>query len=60
LSVAGSPTKGSLMMGLVKVCIIGRELVQSTLYACMEISQQNPFVQLIYTNKTFASKSIYY
>jgi hypothetical protein len=30
--------------------ITGVELVQSTLYACMELSQQNPLVLLIYAN----------
>jgi hypothetical protein len=29
----------------------GGEFDQSTLYACMEMSQQNPLVQLIYANK---------
>jgi hypothetical protein len=29
----------------------GSEFDQSKLYACMEISQLNPFAKLIYTNK---------
>jgi hypothetical protein len=29
---------------------MGSEYDQSTLYACMEISQRDPFVQLIYAN----------
>jgi hypothetical protein len=34
----------------------GDALHQSTFYACMEISQQNPFVQLTYVNKIFKLK----
>jgi hypothetical protein len=36
-----------VMRGVIR----GGEFNQGTLYAYMEISQWNPFVQLIYTNK---------
>jgi hypothetical protein len=31
----------------------GREHAQCTLYACMDLSQWNPFAQLIYASKIY-------